>query len=526
MRRCIALISLATVIAIQGTAEPAFTNLTGRISLDHTYDGGWEHFVGGGLALLDCDADGFPDLYVAGGANPAALFRNTTRQPESSLAFEASEDRELALTGVTGAYPLDIDGDGILDLFVLRVGGNAVFRGFGDCRFRRVEDSWGIDAGDAWTTAFSATWEQGEDWPTMAVGNYVDRGDPDGPFETCDLHQLLRPAERGYQPTEPIGPGYCALSMLFTDWSGSGRQDLWISNDRHYYVRDGREQLFRISPALREYSLKDGWQTQKLWGMGIASRDITGDALPEIAVTSMADQKLFTRDARAGSAAFRSIAYERGTTAHVPHFGDEGRPSTGWHVQFGDVDNDGLDDLFIAKGNVNQMADAAMRDPDNLLMQLPDGNFVEVGFVAGVASTERGRGGALADLNRDGLLDLVVVQRRAALVVYENESLETGNWLKVRLRQQSGNVNAVGAKIEIAADSLNKFREIQVGGGHAGGQAGYEHFGLGRRASVRLRVMWPDGATSEWIDLPAGRHYVIWRDGVRLKPVEEATGLE
>ena len=79
--------------------------------------------------------------------------------------------------------------------------------------------------------------------------------------------------------------------------------------------------------------------------MGIASCEITGDALPEIAVTSMADQKLFTRDPRSGIAAFRSIAYERGTTAHVPHFGDEGRPSTGWHIQFGDVNNDGLADL-------------------------------------------------------------------------------------------------------------------------------------------------------------------------------------
>ena len=476
--------------------------------------------------MLDCDADGFPEFYAAGGSSPARLFLNRTRRPGAAIAFETSEESSLALTGATGAYPLDIDGDGILDLFILRVGGNAVLRGIGNCRFRRADSSWRIDTGDAWTTAFSATWEKGEDWPTLAIGNYVDREDPDGPFEACDEHQLLRPGQGGYLPTESIGPGYCALSMLFTDWSGSGRQDLWISNDRHYYVRDGREQLFRVSPELREYMLEDGWQTQKLWGMGIASRDITGDALPEIAVTSMADQKLFTRDPQGGSAAFRSIAYERGTTAHVPYFGDEGRPSTGWHVQFGDVNNDGLDDLFIAKGNVNQMADAAMRDPDNLLMQRPDGRFVESGLSAGIASTERGRGGALVDLNRDGLLDLVVVQRRAALIVYQNKSREAGNWLKVRLRQQSGNVNAVGARLEIAADGYTKFREVLVGGGHAGGQAGYEHFGLGPRENAKLRVTWPDGITSEWIALTANRHYFIWRDGLRLKPVDETAGTQ
>ena len=521
MPRGIALFAFALLIAIRGTAEPVFTKLTDRVVSSHSYEGGWEHFVGGGVALFDCDANGFPDFYVAGGENPARLFRNTTPRSGSPVEFESAEIPELALAGVTGAYPLDIDGDGTLDLFVLRAGGNAVFRGTGDCRFSRADHIWGIDTGDAWTTAFSATWEPGEQWPTLAVGNYVDRGDPDGPFGTCDLHQLLRPAQDGYRPTEQIGPGYCALSMLLTDWSGNGRQDLWISNDRHYYVRDGHEQLFRITPELQKYTLEDGWQTQKLWGMGIASRDITGDALPEIAVTSMADQKLFTRDPQIGNAAFRSIAYERGTTAHVPHFGDEGRPSTGWHIQFGDVNNDGLDDLFIAKGNVNQMADAAMRDPDNLLLQRPDGRFEEVGFDAGVASTERGRGGALADLNRDGLLDLIVVQRRAPLVIYENESRETGNWLKFRLRQRSGNVNAVGAKVEIATDRSSRVREILVGGGHAGGQAGYEHFGLGTAESVRLRVTWPDNTTSEWVDLAANRHYVIRREGMSLEPAEE-----
>lgn len=142
--------------------------------------------------------------------------------------------------------------------------------------------------------------------------------------------------------------------MLFTDWRGQGVPDLWISNDRHYYLHDGQEQLLRVWPETGFYGAEDGWQPHRLWGMGLASRDITGDGRPEIAVTSMADQKLFQLQAE-DRPRFASIAYDRGTTAHVPYMGDEGRPSTGWHVQFGDVDNDGRDDLFIAKGNVNQM---------------------------------------------------------------------------------------------------------------------------------------------------------------------------
>ena len=510
-RRALACLVGVCLSAAQLTAEPAFLDLSDSLPVQHVYDGGWAFFVGGGVAVLDCDRNGFPDLFVAGGEGAARLFLNESRIPGARLSFSVSDAPELALTGVTGAYPVDIDGDGLLDLFVMRSGPNAVLRGRGECEFERVENAWSITPGDGWTTAFSAAWGAGDDWPTLAIGNYVDRDNPKGPFGTCDSHDLLRPSGMGYAPPEVISPGHCTLSMLFTAWSSSGQQDLWISNDRHYYVRDGQEQLFRVWPDLAPYGEADGWQESKLWGMGIASRDITGDAKPEIAVTSMADQKLFQVQGDGSRPVFASIAYSRGTTAHVPYMGDEGRPSTGWHVQFGDVDSDGLDDLFIAKGNVNQMPGIATRDPDNLLMQQADGTFREAGDVAGIGSPERGRGGALVDLNRDGLLDLVVVQRRAPLKLYQNVTEDAGNWLKVRLVQTEGNRNAVGARIELDAEGRRQFREVQIGGGHAGGQAGYEHFGLGQADAVFLRVRWPDGTTGPKHEVASNAHILLKR---------------
>ena len=65
----------------------------------------------------------------------------------------------------------------------------------------------------------------------------------------------------------------------------------------------------------------------------------------------------------------------RQVLAHRPFIGDVSRPSTAWHAEFGDVDNDGRDDLFIAKGNVDQMPSNAAKDPNNLLMQHQDGTF-------------------------------------------------------------------------------------------------------------------------------------------------------
>ena len=118
-----------------------------------------------------------------------------------------------------------------------------------------------------------------------------------------------------------------------------------------------------------------------------------------------------------------------GISARRPHDGNDGRPSTGWHPQFGDVNNDGRDDLFITKGNVGQMLETAQIDPNNLLLQIANGQFIEVALQAGVASTAISRGGALADLNVDGRLDMVVVNRGSILKFFRMKLLEAiGCW--------------------------------------------------------------------------------------------------
>ncbi|QDY70206.1 CRTAC1 family protein [Qingshengfaniella alkalisoli] len=497
-------------LATGATADPVFERRSQGIS--HTYAGGWEHFIGGGVAVFDCNNDRMPDLFVAGGAEPARMFINSTGEIGAELAFTAHPLPDQELGGVTGAYPLDIDGDGLLDLAVLRVGANKLLKGGPDCSFSEFTNL-GFQSGDRWTTAFSATWEQGQELPTLAFGNYVDRRDPNGPFEVCDDNMLYRPADGLYADGQPLTPGYCTLSVLFSDWGRRGRADLRVSNDRHYYVREGQEQMWAMESQPRLYTKEDGWREFKLWGMGIASRDLSGDGLPEIYLTSMGDQKLQSLEVSAAGPSYKDATYERGTTAHRPYLGDDGRPSTGWHVAFGDVTNDGRDDIFVAKGNVEQMPSSAMKDPNNLLIQQADGRFVEAGDSAGVATMERSRGGALVDMNMDGLLDLVVVNRRAPLEIYQNISQPEGHWLAVGLEQSGHNRNAVGAWIELDTGDAVIAREITVGGGHASGTLVPEHFGLGDVDTVRLRVIWPDGAASDWEQSGVDRAVLVGRDG-------------
>ncbi len=493
---CIAQLPIASTLS----AQPIFEDATSALPIEHIYSGGWEHFVGGGVAVFDCNADNHPDIFVAGGTTEARLFVSRAG-PE--LSFEVGLTHH-ELTGVTGAYPIDIDGDEIVDLAVLRVGQNRLLRGVGDCGFVDASEDWAFQSGDRWSTAFSATWEEEHGLPTLAFGNYVDRSDPDGPFEACDVNELYRPNGTGYAEPIILAPGFCALSMLFSDWARTGEAELRISNDRHYYVRGGYEQMWRLAP-LSERDQTEGWDRVSIWGMGIASADLERDGYPDVMLTSMGDQVLHLNDA----GTINPAGYETGATAHRPHMGDDGRPSTGWHAEFGDMNNNGLLDLFIAKGNVDQMPSNAIKDPNNLLMQQTNGHFKEASVEAGIASTARARGAALADFDQDGRLDLVVVNRRAPLELWLNRNEAAGNWVSVDLRTAGSNRFAIGAWLEIAHPAGTEWRERTIGGGHVSGTLLPFHIGLGDQPSIRLRVWWPDGHASDWQDVMAGTRVTL-----------------
>ena len=199
------------------------------------------------------------------------------------------------ITAVTGAYPLDIDSDGIIDLAVLRVGENVVLRGLGDCSFEPANELWDIDGGDDWTVAFSATWEGEAQLPTLGVRKLcrvwgrMEAGTAAPTTRSSDPRAIATCHPRG---SAPDGARCRSCSATGT---GSGRRDLRMTNDRHYY-RDGEEQLWRVEPdqPIRLYTREEGWQPMKIWGMGIASYDLTGDGLPEIFLTSQSDNKLQT----------------------------------------------------------------------------------------------------------------------------------------------------------------------------------------------------------------------------------------
>src|SRR6185436_18147249 len=117
---------------------------------------------------------------------------------------------------------------------------------------------------------------------------------------------------------------------------------------------------------------------------------------------------------------YRDIGLKRGVLADRPFTGGDPLPSTAWHPEFQDVNNDGFIDLFISKGNVDEQPDYASKDPSNLFLGNADGTFTEHAEDAGTVSFAKGRGAALVDFNLDGLLDLVEVNFQSPMLLWRN----------------------------------------------------------------------------------------------------------
>ncbi|WFU00664.1 CRTAC1 family protein [Rhizobium sp. CB3171] len=547
MKKIATLLAIASLISFsfapgsfaEDTAAPApflmdvphFQEEAVAAGIDHQYTGGWEYFVGGGVASFDCNGDRKPDLMMAGGTSPLALYVNES-ETGGALKFKAKpinlSDKDIR--SVLGVYPIDIDNDGYTDIVLLRLGENIILKGGPDCTFEKANRTFAFDGGKDWTVAFAATWEAGNKYPTLAFGNYVDRYAPGTPFGTCSDNVFDRPVSNDkvdYSNPLPLKPSYCTLSMLFTDWNHSGQDSLRVANDRQYY-RGGQEQLWDIAPGRppRQYTTAEGWASLKIWGMGLAEADPKADGRPEYFITSMGDNKLQELDDEADndSPTYRDTAYEKGVAAYRPYTGKDHRPSTAWHAQFADINNDTNMDLFLTKGNVEAMPDFASSDPDNLLLGGFDGKFTEKGDEAGIALPGKGRGAVVEDFNNDGMLDILVVNRMQRAFLFRNLGAKTewgyrplGNWTEIELDNGPINHVGIGATINVRAGTQTQVQRVQIGGGHASGHVGFTHFGLGTNERAVVRVQWPDGEWSQPYRIFANQHVVIKRGATSAK---------
>jgi hypothetical protein len=263
----------------------------------------------------------------------------------------------------------------------------------------------------------------------------------------------------------------------------------------------------------------------EIQGMGIATDDLDSNGRPYYYLTSQADSKLMKLIGGPGRPTYESVAAKLGVTAARPGTGGDVLPSTSWHPQFEDVNNDGRIDLLVTKGNPSVVPEYASRDPSSLFLGQADGTFTDAAEAAGIVDFARGRGAQLADLNLDGQLDLVEVFYEAPAKVWRNVGSgdaagprPMGHWLALRLAQPAPNVDAIGAWIEVKDGDHVTRREVNAGGGHASGQLGWIHVGLASADGVEVRVIWPDGTTGSWMPVEADSFSIIDRAAGAVAP--------
>ena len=178
---------------VSAQAIPQFKDRSAALPA-HIYGGGWEHFVGGGVATFDCNNDGMTDLFAAGGENPRKPDDqplNARREFEFRAQRDKRESRKLPASPEPTRSTSTVTGS--TDLAVLRVGANRLLKGLGDCAFEDASEDWGFDGGDRWTTAFTAGWE-GRQRPPNAV-----------------LWQLRRPATTRMGHLKPVTSMNCTV---------------------------------------------------------------------------------------------------------------------------------------------------------------------------------------------------------------------------------------------------------------------------------------------------------------------------
>jgi hypothetical protein len=545
---CAAVIVLASVGASAPRAQPSdapaihFTDVTAECGIDMTWTSGEVpskeilEVKGGGIALIDYDEDGDLDVFVPNGATMASpdkgpgcrLYENL-----GGLRFrDATADAGLTFDrwGI-GVAVGDYDADGHDDLYVTCYGRNALLRNLGDGRFEEVTDAAGV-GGDEWSAAAAFGDLDADGDLDLYVANYLDFDIANPPAYSTFKNAPVFTGPRGLPPThdrlyENLGDGTfrdisessgCravapafGLGTVILDFDADGRQDIYVGNDstpNFLFLNRGGLHFDEVGLQTGLATNIDGSEQST---MGIAIGDVSGNGFPDIFTTN------FSNDSN---------------TIHInkegAFFDDETRryglgmlsfPYVGWAAGLYDFDHDADEDILLFNGHVYPNAspetmDSTYDEPP-LLFACEGRRFVPVDAATAGTWLDEGhcdRGAAFGDLDRDGDIDVVVVELNGPIRVLRNDAPSNTHWLTVALQPAPG-ASTLGSRIQLIGADLTQTRWIYSGGSFASASAQEAHFGLGTgEDKASLVVTWPDGHEQRIDDVSPNQHLVVRRE--------------
>jgi hypothetical protein len=505
--------------------------------------------MGAGVILVDCDRDGWPDIFFTNNPSveqqlkketaPGALYHNNHDGTFTDVT--AKSGIHTACFGMGGAVG-DYNNDGWPDLYLTCLGGNVLYRNNGDGTFTDVTKQAGVADG-RWSTGAAFGDYDGDGFVDLVVSNYLDFHLDDlpgfGKSSTCKYRGIdVQCGPRGMpgagdslfhnngngtftDVTKAAGVddpnGYYGLGVTWSDFNDTGRPDIFMANDatpNFLYRNDGHGKFTEYGMESGAALTDDG---SMQGSMGVAIGDYLHTGRQSIFITNFADQynTLYRND---GDLNFRDISFPSGIAV-------SSLPWVKWGTVFFDIDNDGWLDLISVSGHVYPQVDslpsgAKYREPSILSINQGDGTFCDASKQAGPAIQENRtlRGLAAGDLFNDGQIDLVVEDLDGAPLILRNRGNPANHWISFELQGTKSNRLALGAKVKLVAGKLTQTSEIRSGGSYLSQHDLRLHFGLGSVTKIdALEIRWPSG-TIEKIpvsDLAVDKqHYILEGKGL------------
>lgn len=499
--------------------------------------GGWHlpETMGPGVAVLDFDFDGDPDLYLVQSGpfppSPGEASRHRLYRNRGDGRFEDWTARSgLLERGYgQGALAVDLDGDRATDLFVTCWGGDSVWRNRGDGTFERPD--WGLGGPEAhgWSVSAAAADGNGDGDLDLYVARYVEL-DPArelycgelerGERTYCDPSLFSGQPDRYYRQ-EATGRFVDAtaevglvdlegkgLGVVFVDLDGDRRPEIYVANDltaNLLFHNRGEGNFEDVSLLSGAAANRDGVYEA---GMGIGVGDVDGDGLPELAVTNF-DVETNTLYRNLGGLQFEDVAASSG-------FGPPSFNLLGFGIALIDLDGDGALDAYVANGHIfpkPRRAETAHAQPDLLLRGEGRGRFAPVQCPGLDARRHVARGLAVLDLEGDGDPDLAISVSGGPSEIVRNDAAPEP-FLTVSLRAGRPNPEAVGAVVDLAdAAGRRQRRWVTAGDSYASTSERKVFFGVAAAPPVALVIDWPVGRRTRIEGFLTRRNLVIVEPG-------------
>ena len=535
-----------------------------------TLDGRLAHIMpqvasmGAGVSIVDVDVDGRPDVYVTNSREDSSnrLYRNrgdgTFEDIAGQLGIANVNRRD---TGVSmGAVWGDYDNDGYEDLLLYKWGRSELFHNNGGRSFTPVPTA----ALPAWANINSGVWldfDRDGLLDFFLGGYYPERVNLWSLADTKMMPASFEYAANGgrkylyrnlgsgrfEEVSERVGltSRRWALAAVAADLRGSGYPDLFIANDY------GVSELFlNEGGRFREVGRDAGVGYAPKSGMNASAGDVLNSGRLALYVSNISEEGILLQG--------NNLWVQKGETppSAVPAFenmaGAMGVDLGGWSfgAQFGDLNNDGLLDLYLVNGFVsasqsdsywydyskiaggNQIVISDARNwpamgnrslggyqQKRVWINDGGGRFVDVAQMVGVTDRHDGRAVALADLGRRGVLDAVVANQRGPLLLYRNEVARGRHWIGFALEgscsadaaaARCSNRSAIGAQAVVFWNGQKQVQEVSGGSGFCAQNDRQLHFGLGGAAAVeKVVIRWPSGRTTEMSNPAADRVHKV-----------------